>query len=837
MESSAVRRPRLGRLGKIGLVATVVFLLLFGMGSGAGYLLIKRSLPQTSGTVQLRGLQAPVEILRDRWGVPHIYAESEADLFFAQGWVTAQDRGFQMEIFRRTGRGTLSELFGERTVESDLLMRTLGIIRTAEVEVDLLHQSEREAIEAYTRGVNAYFGSDGHLPLEFTVLGLQPDPWEPVDSLAFAKVVAWMLGGNWRYELLRSALYAEFGEDITRELVASYPTNAPVTISDDRVDTDLAVSLLALDERIRDVGNTDSEGIGSNNWVAAGNRTATGAALLANDPHLSFRNVPAIWYEVHLQAPGLNVAGASIPGLPGVIIGHNDRMAWGMTNLGADVQDLYVEQLNPDNPRQYLFRGRWEDFQVVREEIAVRGQREPRIQEILISRHGPLLNGLAKQTGKPLALRWTGFVPNRMMQSILRLNRAHNWVEFREALRDFATPGQNFVYADVDGHTGYQMTGLVPIRAKSNGLLPVPGWSGEYEWTSFIPYEALPSVFDPPTGVIATANNRVVGDDYPYYISSDWAPDFRIRRIETLLAESDRLTIADFQRIQNDVYSIPGHQIATYLARLQPWDEQSRRAIDVIRNWDSFLTADSTAAAIVEVFYQRLIENVFAPKLGRELWREYEPNTYANTPAVLDILQDANNAWMAETQPSQTSNLDEEAKESLKQALAVLSQRLGGDMAGWRWGRLHTTTFSHPFGQIWPLSHIFNIGPFERPGGIFTINAAGYNPARSSAQVNVPSLRFIADLADFDRSLFVITTGQSGHILSPHYSDQSALWQAGEYHPMPFSRHEVEAASQERLTLLPAANQIPLDKRQTAYYNSCIIQIIRVFVWHPWTSS
>ncbi len=791
----------MGRMRRVGLVAIIILMLPVFTGTGGGYFFVQRTLPQVNGALQVSGLQAPVEVVRDRWGVPHIYATNDADLFFAQGWVTAQDRLFQMEVFRRTGRGTLSEIFGKATVEADQFLRTVGLFRAATAEVDQLDAPSREMLEAYARGVNAYIESArDRLPVEFALLGAQPGPWEPVDSIALGKMMALDLGANWQSELLRSALVAKFGEDGARDLAPGYPADAPLIVPGAQVDLDLATALLALDQRVQAVRSIDSQSVGSNNWVVAGAKTATGKPLLANDPHLGIR-MPALWYEVHLQSPGLNVSGASLPGAPGVVIGHNERIAWGMTNLGADVQDLYVERINPDNPRQYLFGGRWEDFQVLREEITVKGEREPLVQEVLISRHGPLLNGVVKGLGQPLALRWTALIPTQVLRSVLMLNKAGSWSEFHEALRYFAVPGQNFVYADVDGNIGYQFTGMVPIRAKGNGLAPVPGWTGEYEWTGFIPYDQVPTLYNPPSGIIATANNKVVGDDYPYFISSEWAPPFRVRRIDALLSEREKLSMADFQRIQSDVYAFPEHQIASYLGKLQPWDERSRRAIEIVRQWDGNLTADSAAGAIVGAFYRQFAKNVFAGPLGPELWEQYQPQIDTQLPAVLNLLSQPGSAWFTSVRTPASPSKDKVVQESLKQALEMLSLRFGGDPSGWRWGRLHTATFAHPLGQVWPLGLLFNIGPLERPGSRSTINANSYNPAKGFDQTSVSSLRLIADLGDLDRSLFVITTGESGQVFSPYYGDQNSLWLRGDYHPMPFSRATVDAAAVSKLTL------------------------------------
>ncbi|MHB1415572.1 MAG: penicillin acylase family protein [Chloroflexota bacterium] len=498
------------------------------------------------------GLNGPVTILRDTAGIPHIYASGFRDLFFAQGYVTAQDRLWQMETNRRTAWGRLSEVFGEAGLEADLLFRSMGLGRVAQAEEQALDGETRAILQAYADGVNAYVAHlSGVLPLEFTLLRVDFEPWRPVDSLAWGKMMAWELSTNWATEVRRAALVAKLDPQRTAELMPSVPPGVVPQVPAGLDLSTLGLSALRRLDNVTELVRPSSQGMESNNWVVSGSRTDTGLPFLANDPHLGIQ-IPAIWYEVHLVGADFDVAGLSMPGSPGVIIGHNRHIAWGVTNTGADVQDLYVERANPDNPGQFLYKGAWEDAQIVRETIAVRGRSAPVELAIPYTRHGPIINADAPDE-PPLALRWTALEPSSLPRSVIGIDRASNWQEFRTSLGDFSSPSQNFVYADTDGNIGYQMSGSIPVRAKGDGLLPVPGWTGEYEWDGYVPFSALPSKYNPPEGLLFTANDRVVGDDYPYLITYEWAPGFRAERIKAMLAGRSSLSLQDMRAAQLDI--------------------------------------------------------------------------------------------------------------------------------------------------------------------------------------------------------------------------------------------------------------------------------------------
>jgi len=801
------------------LLALLVILLVMGLvGSGYGFVTVRRSWPQTDGRIRAEGLQAEVTIIRDSWGIPHIYASNTHDLFFAQGYVHAQDRFWQMEFWRRIGSGRLAEILGESALDSDRFIRTLGWHRTAARELELLGEEERAVLEAYAEGVNAYiFTHRGRLGLEFTLLGLtgvefEPEPWTPFNTITWAKVMAWDLGGNRSDELLRAHIAARLGTPAVAELMPPYPDDYPVIVPHPLTGATLEAVPEAAFEPFA-LGEGDD--LGSNNWVVAGSRTETGMPILANDPHLSIQ-MPSIWYEIGLHCdpvgPGCpyNVVGASFASTPGVIIGHNDRIAWGVTNLGPDVQDLFIERVNPENPNQYEYQGQWLDMEIVREEIRVAGEEEPVVMFARLTRHGPIINDVVGGTEEewsfgwqPLALSWTALQPGTLMKSVLLLDRARNWEEFRDALRYWDVPSQNFVYADVDGNIGYQAPGRIPIRASGDGSMPVPGWTGEYEWVDYIPFDELPRAFNPPEGYIVTANNAVVEPDYPYFLSMDWAPGYRARRIVELIEADPSLSLADMQAIQGDSSPAWAREIMPYLRSLSGDDPRLNQALDLLRDWDGRAVRDSAGAALLEAFRVHLVDLTFGDELGEQLLRRARGTAGV---ALVNLLADGSSPWFDDVTTSEVETRDEILLRALDEAVEELTETLGRNMGRWRWGDLHTATFKNQsLGQsgIAPIEALFNRGPVPVDGTIATVNNTGYSLSHPYTVKIVPSYRQIVDLGDFTRSVSMHTTGQSGHPFHPHYNDMIDPWRNIEYHPMLWERADVEASAEGVLVLTP----------------------------------
>jgi penicillin amidase len=804
---------------------------------------LRRSFPQTDGEIHLSGLDEPVDIYRDLMGVPNIYARTKHDLFFAQGYVHAQDRFWQMDLWRHQGAGRLSELLGDSTLGTDSFLRTLGWERVSREELKNLDAESSAILQAYSEGVNAYLAEhDGAaLSMEYFFLpvlnrGYKIQPWEPLNSLTWAKAMAWDLSGNMDMEIDRAELLKTLSPQQVAQLFPPYPSDHPVIVSDFSFSTSFpedreSVSTLwtSLSPALQEVRSQTLEldslfggrfrGIGSNSWVLSGEQTATGKPLLANDPHLGAQ-MPSIWYEVGLHCTPKSaecpyeVSGFSFAGVPGVIIGHNDRIAWGLTNVGPDVMDLYIEKINPDNPNQYEFEGKWVDMQVIQDSIQVAGG-EPRALTVRLTRHGPLitevygLQDFAEKAGIDLpedyaiALRWTALEPSYVFGAIWRFNRAQNWDEFRNAARNFAVPSQNLVYADVDGNIGYQMPGNVPIRSKSHsGELPVPGWTGEFEWEGYIPFEELPVTFNPSQGYIVTANNAVIGPDYPYTISLDWDHGFRAQRITDMIENApDKITIEYIQHMQGDDQALIAESIVPVLLQIPLEDSRLKQAQDLFLNWDYQFRMDSAPAALFGSFWKHLLDLTFEDDLpdfyepsGGDTWME----------SMRQLVVEPDSAWWDDRTTPQTETREDIFRQALVAAVDELDVSLGSDPGRWTWGDLHTLTFRNQVMTNFPLvKNLFDRGPFRIAGGSDIVNATGWNSSQSYEVQSLPSMRMIVDLGDLNNSLTMHTTGQSGHANHPHYIDMADPWRTIQYHSMLWEQNQVQRAAEGHLVLTP----------------------------------
>jgi penicillin amidase len=794
-----------------------------GLAAAAGllaagyYWLVRRPLARTQGAVTLQGLHGEVEVVRDQWGVPHIYAADEHDLMFAQGFVHAQDRLWQMDFQRRLVSGRLAEVLGEVALPLDRWIRILGMRRVAEQEVDLINPTTRADLEAYAAGVNARIAR-GTLPVEFTLLRFKPKPWTIADTLCWIKMMSWTLSVNWEAELLRAQLIARLGPELAAELEPAYPREMP-TIVPSCVDlASIGEEALKRADAARPfTGPPAQSGLGSNNWVVSGTRTATGAPLLANDMHLLL-GLPAIWYENHLVAGDVNVTGITFPGIPSIVAGHNGHVAWGMTNGFPDVQDLYIEHLRrtSDGRVEYEYKGEWLQAQVIREEIRVKGG-ETAVEEVIVTRHGPILNSLAPRLAdspeaQPVALRWTSLEPDTMIEIMHAMLHARNCVEFRDALRHWTAPVQNFVYADTAGNIAYSFPGKIPIRARGDGRVPVPGWMGEYEWTGYIPFEELPHLFNPPQGYIATANNRVVGENYPYDWGREHITGDRARRIAELLEARDKIDVVYIQRMHFDQVSPTAQAIDRILGRLEVEDPELAAVVARMRDWDGTLAVDSPAATVHEVFLRQMTSLMLRDKLG-DLAARYAGRGPTPVLAEGSMFGEKARTWLIETLASPTSHWfdlgggetrDEVMRRALRETVDLLKAEFGPTMDDWAWGKMHTLTFNHMLGSVKPLDRFFNRGPFPVGGDDTTLwctAPTGYN-LRSKDTIG-PPFRFIADLGDLRHCWGLLAPGQSGQPGSKHYDDQVQAWFKAEYHPMLYAREDVEREATARLRLLP----------------------------------
>ncbi len=748
----------------------IVIILLAALVIGAHYF-AARSLPVTEGEVTLRPLEKQVSVIRDENGVPHIKAGSERDLYIAQGYIQAQDRLFQMDLSRRQASGRLSEVVGESTVDNDKFFRTIRLRSAAEKSFAAYSEEGKQVLSWFAEGVNLYMKEaeeKGTLPLEFSILGYKPEPWSEVDSLTIGKYMAYDLGGNWEDQAFRHYLLQHFPEEKAYDLFPSYPEDAPYIISekDLNIGKSFAAAVIA------------PEFNGSNNWVVSGKKTASGLPLLANDPHLSLAT-PSVWYQMHLEAPTVNVSGVIFAGIPGIILGHNESIAWGVTNTGPDVQDLYIEKRNPENPSQFLYMDKWEDAEVVKEPIKVKG--ESAIDyEVTITRHGPVISEFAHADGKEevLALRWTAHDPSAELEAILHMNKASNWEEFEAALQNFNTPAQNFVFADKKGNIAYKANGNIPIRKKGDSLLPVPGWTGEYEWVGFIPYDELPRTVNPKEGFISTANNKVISDEYAYHISNQWAQAYRQMRIQEVLREGSKLTVEDMQTLQMDTLNLQAQEfIPRFLKAMgSQEDEQVKKALRILENWNYHDDRNEAAPMIFNQWISMIQTEMFEETIPPETLELFKGKRIVTDGLLMDALEGQPGPWVKEQ-----GGIAELLTSSLKRVLAELEKSEGGNMEEWKWGDYHQVRFNHPLSSVFPLQYIFNSkGGIPVDGSAVTVQAAAVN--ENGIVYHGGSWRFVSDLSDLTKASHLVGPGQSGHVKSRHYDDQLEAWADGIYH-------------------------------------------------------
>ena len=783
---------------------------------------LSSAIAQQPSRIALPGLHGRVTVRRDERGIPYIEATDDLDLHFAQGYVTAGDRLWQMDFLRRTARGELAEVLGagpnNAALEQDKQHRTLGFAQEAEAEVAQAAPQSRALLEAYAAGVNAYISSldAKSLPPEFQILQYKPRPWTPADSLLITKLFAEALSTTWRLDIMREALAGLPAEKRAALLPEFSPLDVLVVGKDirksnastgNRIQGSVSASpeliaALAKDQEVADQAlervGLYAEGLAaSNNWVVSGKRTASGKPLLANDPHLA-ASAPSIWYLVHLSAPGVRVAGVTAPGLPGVIIGHSDRIAWGMTNVGPDVQDLYLEKFDPANPVRYFTPQGWRDAEVRHEQIKVRkgftsSETDTVPLDVTVTRHGPII---LEKDSKRYALHWTALDPKlNNPDSAYLINRARNWKEFSAALRSFTAPTQNIVYADVDGHIGYHAAGVIPIRKSGDGSVPYDGSTDAGEWMSYIPTEKLPQLFDPPSGMIVTANQRIVGTDYPYFLTHSWAQPYRARRIFDLLSEKPKLTIDDFRKTQGDVYSIGLEPFARQTAKiLKPQtsaaDQKLRETLDAFENWDGKMGADSRIAPLVIQMRAAFRTRILTAALGPDLLKIYG---WGNFEVTVDrILNDQAKDWL----PKEFTGYADLLRACYGDARQTLTKNLGPDESKWTWGDMTRVRFPHPLAGAPLIGLQFTIPPFPQ-------NGTGGLGATVNVGNNV-SMRLIADPGNWDQTQHGITLGESGWPNNPHWKDQLDDWRNVTPRAFPFSKAAVESATKEMLVLEPA---------------------------------
>ena len=777
-------------------ILSLIVAISLALAAGA-FLHVRRSLPQTEGEIRLAGVTAPVEILRDAHGIPHIFARSTDDAYFALGFVHAQDRLWQMEVSRRIGSGRVSEVVGAGPLDLDRMMRTLGLRRAAEANLRHYNAETRRLLDAYAAGVNAFLATDPVLPPEFWLARFRPEPWSAVDSVLWTKVMALDLGGNWRNELLRMSLASRVPLAQVQEFIPPYPGDAPLAIRE----------LKPLYGAAAAPSSAPGAGGGSNSWAVSGARTESGKPLLANDPHLPL-TVPPVWYFAHISAPGLTVIGATLPGVPGVIVGRNDHFAWGFTNMGPDVQDLYLEKVLPDG--RYLTPEGPREFSIVKETIRIKDAPSQELM-VRISRHGPVISDVqrvALPAGQVLALAWTALAEDDLTaQAVGRVAMARDWSSFVAALRDYHAPQQTISYADVDGNIGFVAPGRIPVRKRANdlkGLAPAPGWDARYDWAGTIPYDELPRLLNPKSGTFASGNQKILPPGYKHFITSEWQPPYRANRISELLEATPKHTRESFARMQMDIVSPAVRELLPYLLATPAATPQAQAALARLAAWDATMSVDRAEPLIVVAWWRELTRAIYADELGPA----FTPAWSTRAQFLSNVLADRNGQgrWCDNIATPRVETCAEVLAESLERALADLRQRYGDDPVRWRWGDAHFALSEHrPFSRVRWLAPFFEMR-VPVPGDAYTLNVGQSSFADEAAPFasrHAPSLRAIYDLADPQASVFIHSAGQSGNPLSSHYSDFAPRWARGEYVPMLTDRARIEALGVQRLVLAP----------------------------------
>ena len=813
---------------------------------------VRKPFPDASGTVRLTGIHSSVDIRRDDKGIPQIYADDAEDLFFAQGYAHAQDRFFEMDFRRHVTSGRLAELFGEDALDTDKFVRTLGWRRVAEQELAKLDNKTKRLLQAYSRGVNEYIDgkSAGDLSLEYSVLAVthqdyRPAPWSPADSLAWIKAMAWDLNSNMSDEITRTLDTAKLRPEQVDELYPDQPKANPAIVPDGYnvfngkfqedpcsdggycpfVEPGLARTAVA---SLKAAGNAadklptllgTGEGIGSNSWVVDGRHSVTGKPILSNDPHLA-PSMPGIWYEAGLHCRTVtvecpyDVSGFTFSGLPGIVVGHNAKIAWGVTTMYADVADLYLEKVTGDT---YLYDGKQEPLTTRKETFKVAGGKTRTIT-VRSTRHGPIISDIdddsedvgkqvtigGNQGGYAVALRWTALTPEPTIKAVFALDTAQNWKEFRAAAKLFTVPSQNLIYADTSGNIGYQSPGIIPIRGKGDGRLPVPGWDKRYDWKGSIPFDALPSVHNPKSGIIVTANQKVIGDDYPLNLGKDTAAGYRAKRITDLLKAKKRLSVADMTSIQLDAFSANAQQLVPRLLKIPLESKYYRQGQNTLKGWDYQQTDDSAAAAYFNAVWSNLLRLTFHDELPKDRWPDGGERWFNVVRTILD--KPASHWWDNTDTAVIQETRDEILAQAMRDARDELTRKQSRDPSAWSWGKAHKLTLvNQTLGDsgIGAVNAIFNRGPYGVGGGGGLIDATAWDAKDGYEVTAVPSMRMVVDLAHLDKSRWIQLTGNSGHAFHRNYTDQTKLWLKGETMPWAFGKAAIAKATDNTLTLKP----------------------------------
>jgi penicillin amidase len=773
------------------------------------WLYLHSTLPKSEGHIVVSSINDDVEVIRDDWGVPHIFAETDNDAFFALGYLHAQDRLWQLEMQRRIAAGRLSEVLGRDTLLLDQFMRTLGIYYAAEQSLDSLSVESKSTLDAYVLGVNAWLNEGNALPPEFEIVGFKPEPWKASDSLVMLNLLALNLSGNWREEINRLLLSQELTENKTADLFPAYPDDAPSTITNYvKIDKSVLNSLKDVLSSVETKLGIGAKGVGSNAWVVSGRHTKSGLPFLASDPHLGAQ-IPTSFYVAEIQGNKIHVAGASLPGLPFIIVGHNENISWGATNMMADTQDLYEERQSTEKPDMYEFNGEMVTMDIRSETIYVKPDfpsflREPIVPvkwKVRSTKRGPVISDVTDHLEQPMSLQWTALnAENTTYESYLKFNYANDWKSFKTSFERYIAPALNFVYADNQGNIGYIGAGKIPVRTIGNGSTPVPGWTDEFRWNGFIPFEEQPETYNPESGYVITANNRVVGSEYPYHITVDWVPPFRAQRIESLLTQKQTLghkfTTQDMAEIQGDQMSLIAEKLVPILIKTEPKTERQAEAIQYLKDWDYMTSMDSIASSIFHSWVRNLqfiiLRDDFRGDMLNMSRSYYLYNTIENTSPLfmLNVLENEDDDWCNQIHTEVVESCAEIIAIALDKSIKELDKLLGDDVTDWVWGDAHSIKYPHyPFNNSKILDLLFD-RVIANGGGKQTVNIGPsiYSVSEGYQQQIVAAFRAVIDLADMNNTQYILSTGQSGNIYNTHYDDMVEPHRDLSYNTLTFGR-------------------------------------------------
>ena len=741
------------------------------------------SKPKIEGEAAFKGLKNQVRIVTDEWGIPHIFAENEEDLFFACGFIHAKERMWQMDMSRRAGFGRLSEILGKAALSQDKILRNFGLKEAILKDFRLLSAKMKDLLLVYCNGVNAWMKTQKYRwPPEYILLRCRPEPWTPLDSLAIKQVMALLLCGDHASEAVRGNLVQRLGGEKALEILEEDIVSLPLEF-----------------KNMSQIEITKSpEFQGSNNWVISGDKTESKLPLLANDPHLEI-NVPPIWFEIHLKCPTIDVTGVSLPGVPFVMIGHNDSIAWGITNSAADVQDLYIEQLN-DSKDMYMDVDGWKPLLKREELIHIKGKRKPERFEVLWTSRGPIVTPQIIKSQMTLSMQWVIYEGGQTVEAFYRINTAQSWQDFSDAVKLMDAPSQNFVYGDREGNIGYYLSGKIPLREKESALFPYPAWKEEGQWQGFLAEENKPNVFNPQEQTIVTANQNITPEEYPFYISVDWIAPFRADRVKELLEQRELHNVESFMKIQNDIFNKKAELFLSFLLDFESEEGSSRQGFRLLENWD-FQMGGGAEPALFNVFLEMLSKEVFSDELEED-YESFNQNNRHKQAGLLRLLSSPESFWWDDKNTPGIETWEDIINRSMNKAYDLMTEEMG-TRENWDWEDMHSLEFQHILGQV-PLFKFFNSGTFPVSGDRFTVKASF---SENYETTHGASYRLIMDLSDWTNSVCVLTSGQSGHFLSRFYDDQIPLWLEGLYHPMLYRSEDIESSSKGLWILRPIGDK------------------------------